>query len=47
VIASDIGALAEPILEDNSNGIRIEPGSPNQLRKAIVDAVQYLKVKLQ
>ena len=43
VIASDIGALAEPILEDNSNGIRVEPGSPNQLSNAILNAVEYLK----
>ena len=42
VIASDIGALAEPILDDNSNGIKIKPGSPDQLRDAIVKTVQFV-----
>ena len=42
VIASDIGALAEPILDDNSNGIKIKPGSPDQLRDAIVKRVQFV-----
>ncbi|WP_115080424.1 glycosyltransferase [Synechococcus sp. N32] len=45
VIASDIGALAEPILEDNSNGIKVEPGSADQLTNAILNAVQYLTSK--
>jgi glycosyltransferase involved in cell wall biosynthesis len=34
VIASDIGALAEPISE-GSNGVRLSPGDPQQLSDAL------------
>jgi glycosyltransferase involved in cell wall biosynthesis len=40
VIASDIGALAEPISDDQSNGIKIKPESPDDLCDAIMYAIK-------